>query len=248
MAESVKWIHDIKDQPRYKVFQTGFAGLDRLRCLREAAPDVVLLAGSPGLGKSMLALQIAYQVSLSRPVIYFSIEMVDGQLKGRLVDLVGADTEASQLLVVDNPGLTLWSMCNTVREILKEHGLGLVVIDYIQIMSADAIDMRNKVMKLITEFKKLAMDIHVPVLALAQFSREFARRTAVQESAKPQLSDLGESAALEQWADAVLLMSQDKSVPGLVDVELAKNRHGPLGEFTLEKDLTTGVFSDYAFT
>lgn len=235
-----------------KSWKTGFEAIDSK--LGGLHPQSFIVIGArPGIGKTGWALNIARTVSLQGTVLFFSLEMSAQELGERLIcalagirfaDLrsrcvsdekladvyrAAADAEKMDLKIVWDPHTTLASVKSIARRQKAKQDLALIVIDYLQMMhSGGHEDTRwQEVSTISRELKVLARELEVPVLALSQLNREVESHW---ESGKPKLSQLRESGAIEQDADAVLLLSWPKDRQGVVVVDVAKNRHGPLGE------------------
>ncbi len=260
---------------------TGFKDLDKtLSGLQKS--DFIILASRPGLGKTTLSLDIARHVAVNEkiPVGLFSLEMSSSQIGERILsaeaqiglwklrtgqlssngedndfsriqNAIGALSE-SQIFIDDAPASTVMEVRTKARRLQAEHGLGLVIIDYLQLMDEPRIRTENLVQK-ITEIsrglKALAKELNIPVLALSQLSRAVEQRgTGI-----PRLSDLRESGSLEQDADVVLFIcgkkdeyekkneksyeksyeNDDEKNKNIVLVKIAKHRNGPTGEINL---------------
>lgn len=207
---------------------TGLIDLDRATSGLHA-PDLIVVAGRPGMGKTALANSIALSAAKAGvPVMFFSLEMSAAQLGGRiLADVTGisterqraaqvtddevralvyatADLEKLPLYIDDTPAASVTQLRMRVRSMLRRGGCGLVVVDYIQLLVA-ANRAENRVQelsKITRDLKVLAKEIGVPVLALSQLSRQVESR----EDKRPLLSDLRESGTIEQDADSVWML------------------------------------------
>lgn len=236
---------------------TGLVDLDDL--LRGLHPGNFILVGArPAMGKTALAVGIAGHVALveRKPVLFASLEMaplevacrfvahdarVDlqrtmlGQINDNEVARFGAAVErigAADLWIDDNPRLTVGTLAARAKQMIGRHGeLGLIVVDYLQLMSgrSNAENRQVEVSEISRALKVLARELEVPVLAMAQLNRLIEQRT----DKRPQLADLRESGSLEQDADVVLFLHRaevyDESDPGLAEVIVAKHRNGPTG-------------------
>lgn len=236
----------------------GLAALERLLGgLRDGS--LVVLAGRPGMGKSALAMHIACTVAQSDPVLVVSQEMPTGELVDRIAAArarvpveaiaqasIGADTwdqvaggyaMAAELdmRIEDRPGLTMEDVRRAARRMKRERGgrLGLVVIDYLQLMRArdQRIPREQQVAEMTRGAKELAKELGLPVLLLSQLNRSLESRP----NKRPQLSDLRESGAIEQDCDVAMFVyrdevydphSQDK---GVAEIIVGKNRSGRCG-------------------
>lgn len=241
---------------------TGFIDLDRLCCGLQPA-DLVILAARPSMGKTSLALSVAYQVAVKQrlPVAVFSLEMSKEQLVQRLlcaearVDqyrlrtgnlreedwerLSDAMANLSEvpLYIDDTVAGSVREMRAKARRLQAERGLSLVVIDYIQLMQSGtrAENRQQEISQISRGLKSLAKELNVPVLALSQLSRAVEAR----QDKRPQMSDLRESGALEQDADIVMFIYRDEyynpesDKKGVAEIIIAKQRNGPVGTVEL---------------
>ncbi|PYS53223.1 MAG: replicative DNA helicase [Acidobacteria bacterium] len=238
---------------------TGFRDLDRMTSGLQSS-DLVILAARPSMGKTALCLNIAQQVALQKnlPVGMFSLEMSKEQLLLRmlcaearvdahrvrtgylskddfrkLIDSLGRTTQAP-IFIDDSSTLTVMEMRAKCRRLKAEHGLSLIVVDYLQLMSGyGRVENRTQEISSISRgLKALAKELHVPVLALSQLSRAPEQR---QGDHKPQLSDLRESGSIEQDADVVMFIYREEVYKpseenaGLAELIIAKQRNGPTG-------------------
>jgi replicative DNA helicase len=214
--------------------------------------DLFILGARPAVGKSSLALNIAYKAARrGERVLVFSLEMSREQIAQRLmavhssIDLVhmrggGRDPEAAAGLmdlpveIDDTPGISIMELRTKARRRKAAAGLDLIVIDYLQLMRTPG-DEDNRVQEIATitrSMKALGRELGVAVIALSQLSRAVEER----ETAEPRLSDLRDAGSIEQDADEVLFLS--KRQPGndavqTIDCHLAKNRNGPTSKFQL---------------
>jgi replicative DNA helicase len=235
--------------------------------------DLVVIAARPSMGKTALSLALARNAALHAeyavPVAYFSLEMSAAQLAQRLltsearVDAQAARTgrlstedwqnlaraagrlSNAPIFIDDTPGLGILELRAKCRRLKSEHDIGMVVVDYLQLMHGTR-DGRNsnreqEIAQISRSLKALAKELDVPVIALAQLSRAVETRGGDK---RPQLSDLRESGSIEQDADVVSFIYraerygilQDeagRSTQGLADVIIAKQRNGPTGEVSL---------------
>lgn len=236
---------------------TGFRDLDRkLSGLQES--NLIVLASRPSLGKSTLATNIAHYVGTKEkiPVGIFSLEMSKEQLidlmlaseadvdswkitTGNLEDsdfdklseAMGELSEA-QIFIDDTPGISLMEMRTKARRLQMEHGLKLLIVDYLQLVRGRNLENRvQEVSEISQALKNIARELHIPVLAISQLSRAVeSRQTRI-----PQLADLRESGSIEQDADVVMFLYREEQ-ENFEDVKLliAKHRSGPLGEIDLK--------------
>jgi len=246
---------------------TGFRDLDNLLGGLQRS-DLVILASRPGVGKTSLCLNIASNVAYEQKmrVGVFSMEMSRKQLGFRLIAMhTGVDQQRLRLglleedefgglintmdtlalgkiLIDDTSGLSLTALKSRARRMKIEHKIDLLIIDYLQLMSAtnregkSFLNREQEIAEISRGLKGIAKDLDVPVLALAQLSRAVENR----QSKVPQLSDLRESGAIETDADAVLLLYRDElynagnlETKSLADIHVAKQRNGPVGTVRL---------------
>lgn len=245
---------------------TGFPSLDKKMAGWQKS-DLIILAARPSVGKTTLALDFARHAALlGHKVGVFSLEMSKDQLVDRMlashahVDLWklrtgklstgGADddfirlgdaiSDLSQatLYIDDNASANIMGMRTMARRLQSEHGLDLLIIDYLQLMeSSRYTDNRVQEVSAISRgLKKLAIELQVPVLALSQLSRAVENRT----DQRPKLSDLRESGSIEQDADVVMFLHRQpwegEEKPAIMEVDLLieKHRNGPTGEIPLQ--------------
>ncbi|WP_334109330.1 replicative DNA helicase [Thermodesulfitimonas autotrophica] len=236
---------------------TGFIDVDRL--LSGLWPqDLIILAARPSMGKTSLALSIALNVAKRGiPVGFFSLEMSKEQLVQRLLTaeakvdyrrvrtadleeedwqkLVDAAARIAQaaIFIDDTPGLSVREMRARARRLQAEHGLGLLVIDYLQLMQSHrrVENRQQEIADISRSLKGLAKELNIPVLALSQLSRAVEQR----QDKRPVMSDLRESGALEQDADVIMFIYREEyyrpetEKKGIAEVIVAKQRNGPVG-------------------
>jgi replicative DNA helicase len=250
---------------------TGFALLDRLLGGFQKS-DLIILAGRPGMGKSSFALSIAQNAAkrYQARVAVFSLEMSNEQMAQRLLAMeTGIDShrlrlgavheeewpillEAANVLATtnifidDTPAASVIEIRTKARRLYAEHGLDLILIDYMQLMSGQGggrnENRQQEISYISRSLKALARELNVPVLALSQLSRAVESRA----DKRPMLSDLRESGSIEQDADVVLFIYredyyvEDTDRQNIADVLIAKHRHGSTGTVSLyfRKELT----------
>lgn len=241
---------------------TGFVDLDyKMSGLQSS--DLILVAARPSMGKTAFVLNIAQYVAFHSDLCtaVFSLEMskeqlvnrlfslesrVDAQLlrSGNLADsdweklIEGAGTIGrSKLIIDDTPGISISELRSKCRKYKLEHDLKLIIIDYLQLMSGSGnLDSRQQEISDISRsLKGLARELHIPVIALSQLSRQVEQRP----DHRPMLSDLRESGAIEQDADVVMFIYRDdyynKDTPdkNIAEIIIAKQRNGPIGTVNL---------------
>jgi replicative DNA helicase len=243
---------------------TGFRDLDRLTSGLQAS-ELIVLAARPSVGKTSFALNIAQHVAVreARSVGFFSLEMAKEALGLRVLcseaevnakkvrDGFGSDDDFRRLVLAqtkiagarffidDTSALAVPEMRAKCQRLKREHGLDLVVVDYMQLMAGHGrIENRTQEVSQISRgLKLLAKDLRVPVIALSQLSRQSERRTGEQK--KPQLADLRDSGSIEQDADVVIFLYREEMYDreterkNLADVIIAKQRNGPTDEFEM---------------
>ncbi len=255
--------------------RTGFIEMDR-RMSGLQKSDLIVLAARPAMGKTSLALNLAYNVATreDQGVAIFSLEMAKEQLAMRMLcsstgfnlhnvrrgklrpedwpRLTGACEKLSQapIYIDDSSGINVLEMKAKTRRLKMQHGLGLVIIDYLQLMSsAGKVENRQQEISTITRnLKGMAKDLDVPVIALSQLSRAVESRSGDH---RPVLSDLRESGAIEQDADVVLFIyreevykPEDETLANMATVIIGKQRNGPIGQFDLHFHKEFTRFSD----
>jgi len=244
---------------------TGFADLDRMTSGLQAG-DLVVLAARPSMGKTSFAVNIAEHVALNEglPVAVFSMEMGAAQLAVRIVGSIGRVnqgnlrtgkltdeewprlTEAIERLrnvslhIDETPGLTPSELRANARRLARSCGkLGLIVVDYLQLMSGSgASSSENRATELgeiSRGLKMLAKELQCPVIALSQLNRSVEQRT----DKRPMMSDLRESGAIEQDADIIMFIyrddyyNKDSKEPNIAEIIIGKQRNGPTGTVKL---------------
>ena len=263
---------------------TGFFDLDRMTSGMQAG-DLIVLAARPSMGKTALAINIAEHVALKEdlPVAVFSMEMGASQLAIRIVGSIGRIDQGRlrtgkliddewprlsdaierlktvSLSIDETPGLTTSELRASARRLARSCGkLGLVVVDYLQLMSGsvggDGENRATELGEISRGLKMLAKELQCPVIALSQLNRGVEQRT----DKRPMMSDLRESGAIEQDADVIMFIyrddyyNKDSKEPGVAEIIIAKQRNGPTGtvKLTFLKPITkfesyAGASSDY---
>lgn len=250
---------------------SGFKRLDEMTSGLNPS-ELIILAARPSVGKTTLVLNMTCHVAGQQvPVGFFSLEMSSEQLALRLlaseswVDLHGLRTgylndrdftrltEAAgrltdmPIFIDDTPNISIMELRAKARRMKAEHNIGLVVIDYLQLMHirGRTESRQQEISEISRSLKALARELKVPVVALSQLSRAVEQR----ERKRPQLSDLRESGAIEQDADLVMFLYQNpehKDESMLVDLIVAKQRNGPIGTVPLVFRKDVGRFTEKA--
>ncbi|MFH1842444.1 MAG: replicative DNA helicase [bacterium] len=256
--------------------RTSFGDLDRMLGGMQSS-DLLILAARPSMGKTSLALNIAYNVAVKEKegVAIFSLEMAREQLVMRLLCSSGGFnlhdirrgklkpedwprlTQACERLssapiyIDDSSAISVLEMKAKARRLKQQHGLGLVIIDYLQLMSSPGRGIENRqqeISAISRNLKGLAKDLGVPVLALSQLSRAVETRGGDH---RPILSDLRESGSIEQDADVVMFIFReevykpdDDAVRNLATLIIGKQRNGPTGSFDMHFHKNYTRFTD----
>ncbi len=250
---------------------TGFRDLDAMLSGFQKS-DLIILAARPSMGKTTLALDIARKAAVEHniPVGIFSLEMSAQQLVDRMLAAeskvnawnlrtgkLSADSEFSKLrdsldrlakapiYIDDVPGSSIIRMRSVSRRLMAEHGLGMIIVDYLQLMttSKNYDSMVNQVTEISRSLKSLARELNVPVIALSQLSRAVESR-----GGKPRLSDLRDSGSIEQDADVVMFIhredkyNENSTKPNIAEILIEKHRNGPVGKVDLYFDEKTTSF------
>ncbi|HOS60599.1 MAG TPA: replicative DNA helicase, partial [Syntrophorhabdaceae bacterium] len=245
---------------------TGFVELDKMTSGLQNS-DLIVVAGRPSMGKTALSMNIAQHVATLRdgpiPVGIFSMEMSKEQLVTRLLSsesevdhsklrtgtltseewprLAQAAGKLSEALIFidDSPSMSVLELRARARRLKKEHGLGLIVVDYLQLMKGRTAgsDKREQEIAEISRFlKSLAKELNIPVIAISQLNRMVEQR----EDKRPRLADLRESGAIEQDADVIVFIYRDEvynkdkdNNKGIAEIVIGKQRNGPTGTIEL---------------
>jgi replicative DNA helicase len=259
--------HLQKSEKSMRGIPTGFPSLDNLLSgLQES--DLIILAARPSMGKTALALDIARKTAVKHgtPVGIFSLEMSSQQLVDRMLAAeAGVDSwklrtgkiktdedfeslqramatlSEAPIYIDDQAGSTIFSMRSIARRLKLEKNLGLVIVDYLQLITPANARATDNLVQQTTEIsrslKAMARELKVPVLALSQLSRAVEQRRG-----RPRLSDLRDSGSIEQDADVVMFIHRDDKMndnsdrPGIAEILIEKHRNGPVGKVELRFD------------
>lgn len=252
--------------------------------------DLVILAARPAVGKTAFALNIARNAAINEinkvPVGLFSLEMSTGQLVNRMmssesnvwldriingkIDDIGMNQlfirgvrplSQAPIYIDDTPALTIFELRAKARRMKRKFNVGLIIIDYLQLMSGDSNDSKNRereIAQISRGLKGLAKELNIPIIALSQLSREPDKRKG--DARTPQLSDLRESGAIEQDADLVMFMYRPEyydtkvdelgeSTQGLTIISISKHRNGALANgneaIKLKANLSIQKFTEW---
>lgn len=260
-----------KDNDGITGVATGFSDLDKITSGFQPS-DMIIIAARPAMGKTAFALSMLRNaaVDFKKSVMIFSLEMADVQLVNRLIsgeaqipgdkirksDLNEEEWQRlhsktialseSKIFIDDTPQLNIFDLNAKCRRVHSQHGLDMVVVDYLQLLRHETKSQGNREQEIAfisRSLKGLAKELGIPVIALAQLSREVEKRV----NKRPQLSDLRESGSIEQDADMVMFLYRDDyyskmgmtekgaeafnnyGVEGLTEIIIGKNRHGAVG-------------------
>lgn len=222
--------------------------------------NLIIIAGRPSMGKTALALSLCQNCArLNKPVGLFSLEMSDSEIAARFLSSVSGysnvqirnaevnlddlalksnDIAGLPIVIDDTPGLSLMEMRSKVKKMILKFGVGLVIVDYLQLMTAEAGNREQEVATISRGLKAIAKEFDIPVIALSQLNREVENRA----DKRPRLADLRESGAIEQDADIVCFIfrpavyglasikidKEELSSSGLILIDCAKDRNGAL--------------------
>ncbi|HUO82405.1 MAG TPA: replicative DNA helicase [Gammaproteobacteria bacterium] len=243
---------------------TGFTAMDKLTAGLQRG-DLVIVAGRPSMGKTALALDFAQSAALSKhkvPTAIFSMEMSAEQLSFRMIGSIGRIDQSKMrtgrisdedwdrvhssiqqltsapIFIDDTPALTPTEVRARARRLKREHGLGLIVVDYLQLMQVSGTkeNRATELSEISRSLKALAKELDLPIVALSQLNRSVEQRS---DSKRPRMSDLRDSGAIEQDADVIVFIyreevyDKDTLRKGIADIIIAKQRNGPIGDFLL---------------
>lgn len=241
---------------------TGFLDLDRKTAGMQDS-DLVIVAGRPAMGKTTLAMNIAENAAIKSgvPVAVFSMEMSSLQLVMRLFSSLGQIEQGrlrtgklddmdwpkltsamnllrrSDIFIDETPALSPGELRARARRLKRKHGIGMIVIDYLQLMHVpgNSENRANEIAEISRSLKALAKELHVPVIALSQLNRSLEQRP----NKRPVMADLRESGSIEQDADLILFIyrdevyNEDTPHKGKAEIIIGKHRHGATGTVEL---------------
>lgn len=250
---------------------SGFHELDKMTSGWQNS-DLVILAARPAMGKTAFALSMAKNIAVDQgiPVAFFSLEMANVQLVNRIIsnvceiksekirsgqlapyewgqlDYKMKDLYGKPFYTDDTANLSVNEFCTKARRLVKEHGVQLIMIDYLQLMNASGMSFgsrQEEVSMISRSLKGLAKELQIPILALSQLNRGVANREG-EAGKRPQLSDLRESGAIEQDADMVVFIhrpeyyhilndEKGRDLRGKAEIIIAKHRNGAVGDVLL---------------
>lgn len=275
LSEGVKALFDemeeIEESGLVPGLQTGLKTLDHILGGLEKS-QLYLLAGRPGMGKSSLALQIAYNVTKrGLPVLYFSLEMSKKAMSRRLVSSVcripyddlkrpgigdkwpiildaGNQIANYPLIIDDTPALTVSNMRSIAQKTMMTQPIELIIVDHLGLAKPERPmkDSYHEISQISHSLMAMTKQLNLPVVALSQLSRNVENRA----DKRPMIADLRDSGKLEEDADGILFLFRDQvynpdtDYPHLGEINVAKNRGGKLGIATIYADMTTNRFVD----
>ncbi len=250
---------------------SGFHGLDKMTSGWQNS-DLIIIAARPAMGKTAFVLSMAKNIAVNSkvPVALFSLEMSNVQLVNRLIvnvcEIPGEKIKSGQLApyewgqldykikdlydaplyVDDTPSLSVFELRTKARRLVREHGVKIIIIDYLQLMNASGMSFgsrQEEVSTISRSLKGLAKELNIPIIALSQLNRGVENREG-NEGKRPQLSDLRESGAIEQDADMVCFIHRPEyykifqdangnDLHGMAEIIIAKHRNGAVGDVLL---------------
>lgn len=277
--EEFSAIHIADDKDKVKGISTGFKSLDNILSGLQPS-DLVILASRPSMGKTALSLSIVQKIAIEASKKYtvgiFSLEMAKEQLVDRMFcSVLGVDSWKLQhgrlddkdfqnmgsamdilnkapIFIDDSVGMSIPELKAKARRLQMEHGLDLIIVDYLQLMStgnhAYSGNRVQEISEISRALKALGRELHIPIIALSQLSRAVEMRNPKI----PQLSDLRESGSIEQDADIVLMLYRKdyyeenltEDELGITDIYIRKHRNGPVGKVSLRFDKKQMRFYD----
>ncbi|NCC09524.1 MAG: replicative DNA helicase [Bacteroidia bacterium] len=251
--------------------ESGYARLDKMTAGWQNS-DLIIIAARPAMGKTAFVLSMAKNIAVDykKPVALFSLEMSNVQLVNRLIsnvceipsekiksgqlaayewqqlDYKLKDLLDAPLYVDDTPSLSVFELRTKARRLVREHGVKVLIIDYLQLMNASGMafgSRQEEVSTISRSLKGLAKELNIPVIALSQLNRGVENREGI-EGKRPQLSDLRESGAIEQDADMVCFIHRPEyykifqddrgnDLRGMAEIIIAKHRNGAVGDVLL---------------
>ena len=251
--------------------ESGFHALDKMTSGWQNS-DLVIIAARPAMGKTAFVLSMAKNIAVTNrvPVAMFSLEMSNVQLVNRMIvnvcEIPGEKIKSGQLApyewgqldyklkdlidaplyVDDTPSLSVFELRTKARRLVREHGVKIIIIDYLQLMNASGMSYgsrQEEVSTISRSLKGLAKELNIPIIALSQLNRSVEKRDG-DDGKRPQLSDLRESGAIEQDADMVCFIhrpeyykiyndEKGRDLRGMAEIIIAKHRNGAVGDVLL---------------
>jgi len=249
----------VANEGSFSGLPTGLHNFDKMTNGLQPA-DLLILAGRPSMGKTSFAMNIVENVAIKEkvPVAVFSLEMSAEQLVIRMISswgridqtrlrsgqlteddwpkitsAIGIMNENARLFIDDTPALSPSELRARARRLKREHDIGLVMVDYLQLMQVPGTseNRTNEISEISRSLKALAKELDVPVIALSQLNRQVEQR----DNKRPRMSDLRESGGIEQDADVIMFVyrdevyNEDTPDKGIAEIIIGKQRNGPLG-------------------
>jgi len=263
---------------------TGFTHFDEMTSGLQSS-DLIIVAGRPSMGKTTFAMNIAEHAAVKSkiPVAVFSMEMPGEQLAMRMLSSLGridqhkvrtgklsdddwpklthavGQLAEAPMFIDDTPALTPTELRSRARRLMREHGLGLIVIDYLQLMQVRGTseNRTNEISEISRSLKSLAKELSVPIIALSQLNRSLEQRP----NKRPVMSDLRESGAIEQDADVITFIyrdevyNEDSPEKGIAEIIIGKQRNGPIGttrmtfigQYTRFENYISNIYDDEGY-
>ena len=274
ISDAIKKIEDASNRKSgLSGLQTGYHELDRITSGWQNS-DLIIIAARPAMGKTALVLSMAKNMAVeyNTPIAVFSLEMSNLQLVNRLIsnvcEIKGEQIKSGQLseqewsilmsrvkqlysapiYVDDTPSLSIFELRTKARRLVREHGVKMIMIDYLQLMNATGMKFGSREQEVSTisrSLKQLAKELDIPIVALSQLNRSVEQRGDDKRGKRPQLSDLRESGAIEQDADIVCFIhrpeyytkssenAEGKDIRGVSEFIIAKHRSGAVDDVQL---------------
>jgi len=254
LKTAIKTMEALSESDGLPGLSTGFDLLDK-RTTGFRPGDLVIIAARPGMGKTTLAMNMVESVIQKKSAVVFSLEMPADQLITRMLssigripyerirtgklwgddwDKLGAATNIltdKPLHIDDSPGLTVQAMRQKCRKIQRQTDIGVIMVDYLQLMRAKAENKTQEISEISRSLKEIGKEIGCPVIALSQLNRSVESRP----NKRPVMSDLRESGAIEQDADLIMFIyrdevyNEDSPDKGIAEIITGKQRNGPIG-------------------
>lgn len=260
---------DGRVEGKFSGIPTGFADVDAILNGGPNRGALVIVGARPSMGKTAFALNIATHAAHDYSVLFCSQEMVNGELLDRTVAALGripltnvlngqmspqewegftaasGKLNAMNLFLDEQPALTLMEVRGKARMVKRKHGLDVLIVDYLQLMTGEGLNRNSQLEEISRGLKALAKELNIVVYALSQLSRNAANKS------RPQLSDLRDSGAIEQDADIVAFVHREEvdnpntNARGFADLFIAKNRQGRIDDVLLEYE---GMYTQFRNT
>ncbi len=277
IQEAYKMVHDAAKRPDgLSGISSGYTNLDKMTSGWQNS-DLIIIAARPAMGKTAFALSMARNIAIEQgiPMALFSLEMSNVQLINRVItnvcEIESGKLRNGQLMpfewgqldskikslygkplyLDDTPGLSVYELRSKARRLVQEHGIKIIMIDYLQLMTANTSNRfgsrQEEVSTISRSLKGLAKELNIPIIALSQLNRDVEKREGGdgKQGKRPQLSDLRESGAIEQDADIVCFIHRPEyykiyrspetgeDLRGKAEIILAKHRNGAVGDVIL---------------